>query len=70
VDLPADHLALLLQDTVNYAKTVQEACQRHLDERLQTTEALDLLQLYHNARKKSPFIGEDDSGKRQKLANT
>jgi len=70
VDLPADHLALLLQDTENYAKTVQDACQRHLDERSQTTEALNLLQLYHNARKKSPFIGEDDPGKRQKLANT
>lgn len=70
VDLPVSHLAHLLQDTENYAKTVQEACQRHLDERSQTTQALDLLQLYHNARQNSPFIGETDDTKRQKLSNT
>ncbi|OPL22014.1 DNA fragmentation factor, 45 kD, alpha subunit [Mytilus galloprovincialis] len=69
VDLAIGHLAHLLQDTENYAKTVQEACQRHLDERSQTTQALDLLQLYHNARQNSPFIGDDET-KRQKLANT
>ncbi|KAK6175550.1 hypothetical protein SNE40_013993 [Patella caerulea] len=61
-------LSQLLKETESYAKALQDACQRHLDERHVTSEAIDLLRLYHQSRKNSPFV-EDDSKKR-KLENT
>lgn len=70
VDLRVPDLAQLLQDTESYAEAIQEACQRHLDERSQTAEAMDLLRLYHKARTTSPYIGEDADSKRQKMSNT
>lgn len=71
VDLSVPALASLLHDTESFAEAVQEACQRHLDERMQTSEAMDLLRLYHTSRQNSNLIiGEDSSAKRQKSANT
>ncbi|XP_062618704.1 DNA fragmentation factor subunit alpha-like [Saccostrea cucullata] len=67
MDVPM--LANLLQDTENFAKSIQEACQRHLDERNQTSEAMDLLRLYHTARQSSPYV-EDTGPKRKKHAHT
>ena len=67
--MSSSNLAQLLGDTETYAKVVQEACQRHLDERQQTTEALELLKLYHKAREHSLYV-EEDEPKRQKLSNT
>lgn len=69
VDMNVAVLAHLLQDTENFAKSIQEACQRHLDERTQTAEAMDLLRLYHTARQTSPYV-EDTGPKRQKHAHT
>ncbi|XP_056013642.1 DNA fragmentation factor subunit alpha-like isoform X3 [Ostrea edulis] len=69
VDIDVSMLAHLLQDTENFAKSIQEACQRHLDERMQTSEAMDLLRLYHTARQSSPYV-EDSGPKRQKHAHT
>lgn len=69
VEMDVALLAHLLQDTENFAKSIQEACQRHLDERTQTAEAMDLLRLYHTARQSSPYV-EDTGPKRQKHANT
>nr|XP_022343428.1 DNA fragmentation factor subunit alpha-like [Crassostrea virginica] len=69
VDMNVAMLAHLLQDTENFAKSIQEACQRHLDERTQTAEAMDLLRLYHTARQTSPYV-EDTGPKRQKHAHT
>ena len=63
------YLAHLLGDTEAYAKAVQEACQRHLDEREQASEAMGLLKLYQKAREHSPYVGDDDP-KRKKLAHT
>lgn len=63
-------LATLLGETETYAGAVQEACQRHLDERLQTSEAMELLKLYHKAREHSPYVEGEDTAKRQKFANT
>lgn len=71
VDMNVPALASLLQDTESYAEAIQEACQRHLDERTQTSEAMDLLRLYHASRQKSTLIiGEDSASKRRKAANT
>ncbi|XP_060066685.1 DNA fragmentation factor subunit alpha-like [Ylistrum balloti] len=71
IDLSVPALANLLHDTESYAEAVQEACQRHLDERMQTSEAMDLLRLYHTSRQNSNLIiGEESSTKRQKSANT
>lgn len=70
VECNLDVLAHLLNDTETYAKAVQDACQRHLDERLQTTEALDLLRLYHTARQCSPYVGDGSDAKKQKFSNT
>lgn len=69
VEMDVALLAHLLQDTENFAKSIQEACQRHLDERTQTAEAMDLLRLYHTARQSSPYV-EDTGPKRQKHAHT
>lgn len=69
VSVSPSFLAQLLSDTETYAKSVQEACQRHLDEREQATEAMDLLKLYQKAREHSPYVGDDDS-KRKKFAHT
>ncbi|OWF41252.1 DNA fragmentation factor subunit alpha-like [Mizuhopecten yessoensis] len=70
IDLSVPALASLLHDTESFAEAVQEACQRHLDERTQTSEAMDLLRLYHTSRQKSNLIiGEDSSSKRPKFAN-
>ncbi|XP_061197838.1 DNA fragmentation factor subunit alpha-like [Saccostrea echinata] len=69
VDMDISVLAHLLQDTENFAKSIQEACQRHLDERSQTSEAMDLLRLYHTARQSSPYV-EDTGPKRKKHAHT
>lgn len=69
VEMDVAMLAHLLQDTENFAKSIQEACQRHLDERTQTAEAMDLLRLYHTARQSSPYV-EDTGPKRQKHAHT
>lgn len=62
-------LATLLGETETYAKSVQEACQRHLDERTQTTEAMELLKLYHKAREHSPYVDGSDDSKRARLGN-
>ncbi|KAJ8319814.1 hypothetical protein KUTeg_001401 [Tegillarca granosa] len=70
VECNLDVLAHLLNDTETYAKAVQDACQRHLDERSQTTEALDLLRLYHTARQCSPYVGDGSDAKKQKFSNT
>lgn len=69
-DMNTSSLALLLGETETYAKSVQEACQRHLDDRQQTSEALQLLKLYHKAREHSPYVEGEDTGKRQKFAHT
>ena len=63
-------LSTLLGETETYAWAVQEAFQRHLDERLQTSEAMELLKLYHKAREHSPYVEGEDTAKRQKFANT
>lgn len=68
--MEADVLASLLGETPTYAASVQEACQRHLDERSQTSEAMDLLKLYHRAREHSPYVDGDDNSKRQKKGHT
>ena len=60
------YLAQLLCDTETYATAVQEACQRHLDEREQATEAMDLLKLYQKAREQSPYVGDDDPKRKRK----
>lgn len=60
------YLAQLLCDTETYATVVQEACQRHLDEREQATEAMDLLKLYQKAREQSPYVGDDDPKRKRK----
>ena len=70
VDMDTAALTQLLRDTENYAHAVQQACQRHLDERNQTSEAMDLLRLYHSARQYSPYVDESDKGKRSKHSNT
>lgn len=59
-------LASLLGETDAYANSVKESCQRHLDERSQTSEALDLLKLYHRAREHSPYVEGEDNSKRMK----
>lgn len=69
-DMSTSSLAQLLGETETYAKSVQEACQRHLDERQQTSEALQLLKLYHKAREHSPYVEGEDTSKRQKFAQT
>ena len=69
VSVSPTYLAQLLGDTETYAKAVQEACQRHLDEREQATEAMDLLKLYQKARENSPYVDDDDP-KRKKFAHT
>ena len=68
--LDTDILASLLNETPTYAASVKEACKQHLDERKQTTEAMDLLKLYDNARKHSPYVEGEDNIKRKKKANT
>ncbi|XP_041378124.1 DNA fragmentation factor subunit alpha-like [Gigantopelta aegis] len=65
VDVPTESLSALLQDTESYARALQDSCQRHLDERTQTTEAIDLLRLYHKARQVSPYVENDPSKKRK-----
>ncbi|XP_052821245.1 DNA fragmentation factor subunit alpha-like isoform X2 [Mya arenaria] len=69
-DMDKGALAMLLGETETYAQSVQEACQRHLDERHQTTEAMELLKLYHKAREHSPYVEGEDNSKRQKFAHT
>lgn len=66
--MTTSNLAQLLGETETYAKSVQEACQRHLDDRQQTSEALELLKLYHKAREQSPYVEGTDTSKRQKFA--
>ena len=46
-DVPS--LAQHLGESERFARSLQEACQRHLDERAQTTETAGLLKLYHRA---------------------
>lgn len=60
-------IASLVQDSEHYAKSLQESCQRHLDDRQQTSEALDLLRLYHSARQNSPYIGDESGSKKRKV---
>lgn len=69
-NLDDTNLALLLGETETYARSVKEACQRHLDERNQTSEALDLLKLYHKAREYSPYVEGETNTKKTKKANT
>ncbi|XP_070186579.1 DNA fragmentation factor subunit alpha-like isoform X2 [Littorina saxatilis] len=62
VGISAADLARELGETERYAHAVQDACQRHLDERQHTKEAVDLLRLYHEARKVSPYVDAPDGG--------
>lgn len=57
-----------LGESEGYAKALQDACQRHLDERQQTVEALDILRLYHKARTESPYVDPESgaSGKKRR----
>ncbi|XP_067658688.1 DNA fragmentation factor subunit alpha-like [Haliotis asinina] len=64
VDVSVEELASLLQDTESYAKALQDSCSRHLDERQQAAEAIDLLRLYHRARQHSPYV---EAGKKRKV---
>lgn len=67
VDVEVAELARELGESERYAQAIQDACQRHLDERQQTKEAVDLLHLYHKARKVSPYVDTDDStGKKRR----
>ncbi|ESO88849.1 hypothetical protein LOTGIDRAFT_234417 [Lottia gigantea] len=65
ISADSNDLCHLLQETECYVKALQEACQRHLDERQLSTEAIDLLRLYHQSRKNSPYV-EDEGGKKRK----
>ncbi|KAL3861827.1 hypothetical protein ACJMK2_007842 [Sinanodonta woodiana] len=70
-EMKAQDLAQMLLDTEEYAKAVQEACRRFLDERQQTSEAMELLCLYHKARECSPYVNDEGEGnKRQKFSQT
>ena len=68
MDLKADDLAHELSESDRYASAVRDACQRHLDERQKTKEAVDLLRLYHEARKVSPYVdsGDGPSGRKRR----
>ncbi|CAH1773842.1 unnamed protein product [Owenia fusiformis] len=67
IDTPRQHLAGLLNDP-NMAKAVQETCQEHLDNREQTKEAMDLLQLYHKAKQhKLQHNNDNSAAKKPKL---
>ncbi|XP_070560639.1 DNA fragmentation factor subunit alpha-like isoform X2 [Ptychodera flava] len=44
-------LATLVDNAEEFASTLQNACQRYLDDRQSATEAVELLKLYHRARK-------------------
>ncbi|XP_077998208.1 DNA fragmentation factor subunit alpha-like [Glandiceps talaboti] len=44
-------LASLVENTEEFASALQNACQRYLDDRESATEAVELLKLYHRARK-------------------
>ncbi|XP_064599201.1 DNA fragmentation factor subunit alpha-like [Liolophura sinensis] len=67
IDMTVDELCSLLQDTRDFAQSLQSACQRHLDERQQTAEAIDLLRLYHKARQFSPYVGGESDTKKRKV---
>eukprot|EP00745_Piridium_sociabile_P017424 TRINITY_DN26198_c0_g1_i10.p1 TRINITY_DN26198_c0_g1~~TRINITY_DN26198_c0_g1_i10.p1 ORF type:complete len:209 (+),score=35.98 TRINITY_DN26198_c0_g1_i10:47-673(+) len=60
VDLGGPRLAIELKESEEYARAIKEACQRHLDERQRAKEAVDLLRLYHEARKISPYVDSGD----------
>ncbi|PVD35311.1 hypothetical protein C0Q70_02271 [Pomacea canaliculata] len=58
-------LAQDLGESIVYAQSLQEACQRHLDDRVQTREAIDLLRLYSKAHSISPYVETESSKKRR-----
>ncbi|KAL8587697.1 hypothetical protein ACOMHN_020915 [Nucella lapillus] len=60
VELGETQLAHELGESDRYANAIRDACQRHLDERQHTKEAVDLLRLYHQARKVSPYVDTGD----------
>ena len=66
MDVSVTELARELGESERYAQAVQDACQRHLDERQRTKEAVDLLHLYHEARKVSPYVDTDDGSSSKK----
>lgn len=68
VDTQVSDLACELGESERYAQSVKDACQRHLDDRQNTKEAVDLLRLYHHARKVSPYVDAEDgtSGKKRR----
>lgn len=66
VDVSLAELAHELGESERYSQAVQDACQRHLDERQHTKEAVDLLRLYHEARKVSPYVDTEDSSSGKK----
>lgn len=55
-----------LGESERYAAALQDACQRHLDDRHQTKEALDLLRLYHHARSISPYVDTCNRSKKRR----
>ncbi|XP_076459061.1 DNA fragmentation factor subunit alpha-like isoform X2 [Babylonia areolata] len=66
VDLKEAWVAHELGESEDYARAIQDACQRHLDERQNTKEAVDLLRLYHESRKISPYVDAGDGPSRRK----
>ncbi|XP_013416677.1 DNA fragmentation factor subunit alpha [Lingula anatina] len=57
VDLDPHELARILQDSTSNVETLQETCQRYLDDRIKTSEAMELLKLYQRASESS---GDND----------
>ncbi|CAL1543319.1 unnamed protein product [Lymnaea stagnalis] len=60
VDADTEQLAQLLDSSKSIVSSIQDGCQRHLDDRAQTKEALELLKLYHEANQHTPHINNTD----------
>lgn len=65
VDTDTEELAQLLGSPKSNVESIQDACQRHLDEKAEAKEALEILKLYHSANGHTSHSNNSD--KKRKL---
>ncbi|XP_059145091.1 DNA fragmentation factor subunit alpha-like [Physella acuta] len=69
VDCDTTKLACLLGEKETTTQTLQDACQRSLDERLEANEAIELLKLFHKSKEHSNHAKSSDEKKRKMEEN-
>lgn len=68
IDCDTSELSHFYSGNERFTKSLQEGCQRHLDDRSRTSEVMDLLRIYHKSQQQAyPQVTDDGAAKKRKI---